>query len=178
MEKIKLEAPSKERKVEALEYRDEFKEHSSKLAGDSGLGKTENYSEWVQQKIDWSNEINVPEEFVPATTYFAIRESDGRIVGMIDLRHCLNDNLRKFWMGHIGYSVRPTERKKGYATEMLRLALEEYKKNGVDVVVVGCDEDNIGSKKAILKCGGELMDRSMRDGKMHLGFEIKLGDKE
>jgi len=176
MDKIILEIPSDKRECEALEYRKDFKDVNSSLAGDSGLGDSENYKEWVRQKQDWSKELNLPDGFVPATTYFVIREVDDRIVGMIDLRHHLNDYLKDRWMGHIGYAVRPGERRKGYATEMLRLALKEYKKRGIYSVIVGCDEDNIGSKKIILKCGGKLVDRSEYGGKMHLGFEIELGD--
>jgi predicted acetyltransferase len=175
MGKLRLELPSLERKDGALEYREEFSEEGREMSGDGGLGKAESYDEWVQQKEDWHNETNVPNEFVPSSTYFAIRESDDSIVGMIDLRHSLNDYLKKSWNGHIGYAVRKTERRKGYAAEMLKLALKEYKKMGINSVIVGCDEDNIGSKKTILKCGGELLNRSMQEDGMHLGFEIKLG---
>jgi predicted acetyltransferase len=178
MGRIRLELPSKAREAEAMEYKAEFKENGSEMHGDGGMGKAENYEEWVQQKEDWHNEINVPSELVPSTTYFVIRDDDDRIVGMIDLRHSLNDYLKKSWNGHIGYAIRSTERRKGYATEMLKLALKEYEKMDVDSVIVGCDEKNVGSKKTILRCGGELMDRSVIGGEMHLGFEIKLGDKK
>ena len=175
---IKLEFPNEKRKKDAMNFITEFKEVDSNLAGDGWLSSAKNYDEWVQQKKDWHNEINVPGELVPSSTYFAIRESDDMIVGMVDLRHCLNEYLKKTWNGHIGYSVRPTERRKGYATEILRLALKEYEGKDIDSVVLGCYEDNIGSKKTILNCGGEMLDRSEQDGKMHLGFKIKLGGKK
>ena len=181
MEKIKLELPSKRREKDALGYRTEFRECDSGMGGMGGTGgldKAEDYREWVQQRENSHSEISFPDGFVPASTYFAVRESDDRIVGMIDLRHYLNDFLKKSWNGHIGYSVRPTERRKGYATEMLKLALKEYEKKGTDYIIVGCDENNIGSKKTILKCGGKLVDKSIQNGKMHLGFEIKLRDSK
>jgi len=172
---IKLELPTAGREQDALGYRDEFREHDSELNGDGGLGKAEDYGNWVQEKLDWHKGLNVPEKFVPSSTYFAVRGSDDRVVGMIDLRHRLNEYLTKSWNGHIGYSVRPTERKKGYATEMLRLALEECVGRGISPVIVGCDADNIGSKKTILKHGGVLKHESVQDDKPHLGFEINLG---
>ncbi len=173
---IKLEFPSEKREKDAMKFIAELIGDGSGTDGDSGLNKAENYGDWIQQKKDCHNDINVPKEHVPATAYFAIREEDDKIVGMVDLRHYLNDYLKESWNGHVGYSVRPTERRKGYATGMLKLALEECKGRGINSVVVGCDEDNIGSKKTILNCGGEFMDRSMQDGKMHLGFKIKLGE--
>ena len=178
MMEIRLELPSKEREEEALGYKKEFEKSEENLSGDGGLGTAEDYEAWVQRRKDSHNKISFPDGFVPASTYFVIRESDDRMIGMIDLRHYLNDWLKETWNGHIGYSVSPSERRKGYATEMLRLALKEYEKMGVDSVIVGCDEDNIGSKKTILKCGGKLVNESMQDGKAHLGFEIKLGGND
>ncbi len=79
MEKIRLELPSKEREKEALEYKAEFKENDSELHGDGGMEKAEDYNRWVQSRKDSHNEISFPEGFVPASTYFAVRESDNRI---------------------------------------------------------------------------------------------------
>ncbi len=126
-------------------------------------------------KKDWHDELNVPDELVPSTTYFAVREDDNKIIGMVDIRHYLNDNLKESWNGHIGYSVRPDERRKGYATETLKLALKECEKRGLGSVILGCLEKNIGSKKTILNCGGEIKDESKHNDEIHLGFEIKLG---
>lgn len=72
---------------------------------------------------------------------------------MIQIRHCFNEFLEKY-AGHIGYSVCPTERRKGYATQMLRLALPECKALGLDRVLISCVEGNEGSKRTILRNGG------------------------
>ena len=82
-----------------------------------------------------------------------MRESDSKVVGVIQIRHCFNEFLEKY-AGHIGYSVCPTERRKGYATQMLRLALPACKALGLDRVLISCVEGNEGSKRTILRNGG------------------------
>ena len=77
------------------------------------------------------------------------------MVGIIDIRHRLNDYLLKFG-GNIGYSVRKSERRKGYAKTMLALGLEECRKLGLEKVLITCDKENIASAKTILACGGVL----------------------
>lgn len=94
---------------------------------------------------------NNPNTSVPATTYFAFYEN--RIVGNIQIRHYLNDYLLSTY-GHIGYGVRPSERRKGCATQMLALALDKYREIGVDRVLLSCDKNNIGSIKTVLKNNG------------------------
>lgn len=92
---------------------------------------------------------------VPANTFFLIREDDNKIIGMIDIRYELNDYLRNFG-GHIGYSIRPTERKKGYNKINLYLVLLEAKKYGLDKVLLTCADYNEGSRKTIKSFDGEF----------------------
>ena len=80
-------------------------------------------------------------------------KTDSRLVGMIDLRHRLNDFLAEYG-GHIGYSVHPAYRRKGYATQMLALVLEKARKRGLNRVLVTCNEDNEASRRTILRNGG------------------------
>jgi predicted acetyltransferase len=77
------------------------------------------------------------------------------ILGSVNIRHCLNEDLL-FRGGHIGYGIRPTQRKKGYATLMLGLALEKCREMGLKKVLVTCNQDNIGSAKTIRNNGGIL----------------------
>jgi len=93
------------------------------------------------------------EEKVHARTYFFVRESDNRIFGMINIRTALNERLRKFG-GHIGYSVRPSERRKGYAKQMLRECLEYCKEINLEKVLLTCIDSNEGSRKTILRNNG------------------------
>ena len=95
---------------------------------------------------------------VPSSTFFLLDIDRNRLLGAISIRHYLNDKLINNGGGHIGDGIRPTERRKGYATEMIRLALIECKKLGINKVMMGCDKNNIGSKKSIIKNGG-ILDR-------------------
>jgi predicted acetyltransferase len=90
---------------------------------------------------------------VPATQFIFVREDDEKIVGMLQIRHFLNDYLEKYG-GHIGYSVAPSERRKGYASGMLKCALPECRKLGMEKVLITCIDNNIGSRKTILANGG------------------------
>ena len=159
MEKLYFELPTIERKQEALDYLNEHVDYSSALNGTGGLndcldGLT--YEEWLDDVIKkQDDEYAKSKNKVPATTFFTIRESDNKIVGMVNLRHYLNDYLKNFG-GHIGYGIRPTERRKGYAKIQLYMALIEAQKLGIDKVMVDCVNTNIGSEKTILALGGEF----------------------
>lgn len=97
-----------------------------------------------------------PAGLVPATEYLALDEHE-RLVGMTNLRHHLNDYLLTYG-GHIGYSVRPSERQNGYATQMLRLTLEQARARGIGKVRICCDHYNVASAKTIRANGGVLED--------------------
>jgi predicted acetyltransferase len=84
-----------------------------------------------------------------------MRVSDSRLVEMIDIRYVLTDFLRQYG-GNIGYSVRLSERWRGYATEMLRLLLAVLARTSLERVLLCCDPANVASKKVIENCGGEL----------------------
>ena len=83
---------------------------------------------------------------VATTTWFALDEERNVIVGAVNLRHYLNEQLLLDG-GHIGDGIRPSERRKGYATEMIRLALEKCRQLGIYRVLMVCDKDNTGSAR-------------------------------
>lgn len=84
---------------------------------------------------------------------FAVREFDKKIVGIVDLRYQLNEFLKNF--GHCGYSVRPTERNKGYATEILAQICQKAKIYGLEQLQLSVEKSNIPSIRTILKNGGQ-----------------------
>ncbi|MDR7856775.1 GNAT family N-acetyltransferase [Tissierella sp.] len=152
---VKLIAPSKEYEKEAFEYIQEFLDYNSEINGTGGLDRYDNYDDWllkIERDIDFNN---IPEGRVPANTYFLVRISDNKIIGMINIRHKLNEFLLNEG-GHIGYSVRPTERKKGYATLMLKLALQRCRELNLDKVLITCDKVNVPSAKVIHRNNGIL----------------------
>jgi len=156
---MELIFPTIEWKQAALEYRQEFFDAGVKdIDGDGGLDYAETYEGWLAQLQD--NLTRVDDKRVPSTTYFGVVNS--RIVGTVDIRHKLNDYLQKFG-GHIGYGVRPSERRKGYATKMLSHALEECRKLGLEKVLLTCDKGNEASAKTITKNGGILENELVQD---------------
>ena len=91
---------------------------------------------------------------VPSTSYLAVHTTDDRVVGIIDLRHHIDHPILGTWGGHCGYTVRPSERRKGYAKEMLRLNIQNALSKGIHKMLVTCQESNPASEKAILINGG------------------------
>lgn len=169
MEKFYLEKPSLERKEEALEYiREILDNNKSETDGTNKLKHyIDNYEEWLE-KLENDEKIIPSEESVPSKTYFFIRESDNRIIGMTHIRLTLNKMLADIG-GHVGYSVRPSERKKGYNKIQLYLALLECQKNDLDIIMLDCLKDNIGSSKTITSLGGYLVkeeEKNLHDEKV------------
>jgi predicted acetyltransferase len=109
---------------------------------------------------------------VPSTQYFLVDESGG-ILGAIAFRHTLNGKLLEHG-GHIGYGVRPSERRRGYGNLMLSLLLEKIGTRGCDKVLLTCDDDNTGSYRIIEKNGGALENKVVFEGKLSRRYWIDL----
>lgn len=132
------------------------RDYADQFAGCMGLRECGSAKEWIAL-CDLRKRAETCEQAgttVPSTTYFAILESDGRLVGVIDLRHHIDHPILGTWGGHCGYTVRPSERGKGYAKEMLRLNIQNAKRMGIPKLLVVCDETNAASEKTILANGG------------------------
>ena len=111
---------------------------------------------------------------VPDSTLFLLDEDRNIFLGAVNIRHYLNDYLLKY-SGHIGDGIRPSERRKGYGTEMIRLTLIECKKMGIKEVLMICDKSNIASAKVIIKNGGILENEFINEnGKIEQRYWIKL----
>lgn len=149
---MRLVFPTIAHKQAALDYRQEhFDDGVTAIDGDGGLDDANTYEDWlVRINDDLTRDDG---RLVPATVYFAV--VDGEIVGMLQIRHKLNAHLMQNG-GHIGYGVRPSRRRRGYATKMLALALDKAHELGIDKALITCDKANTASAKTILSNGGVL----------------------
>ena len=173
MEKIILVKPDLSYADEIIKYKEESLKENPLINGAAGLNNFSSIEDWLEELKKRSSEATVPEGLVPSSTYLGVREKDNYIVGMIDIRHYLNEYLTQAG-GHIGYGVRKTERNKGYAKQMLKLALEKCKELKIKRVLITCDEDNIASEKVILSANAKLEDIRNVDGENKKRFWIDL----
>ena len=159
MEKFYFERPSIERKNEIIEYLDEFVKYGSDINGSGSLDKIyDGYT--FEQALDRCLKME-DEEYAKSVgrcqgkTFLLIRESDNKIVGTINVRWNLSEEMLQFG-GHIGYGIRPSERRKGYNKINLYLGMIEAKKVGLEKVMLDCDVNNLGSDKTLKALGGKL----------------------
>lgn len=152
---MKFVFPCMEYEEQAKDYIKEF--DGSHIHGTGALDrylKEFSYDKWVKKVRDDIDIANVSKDWVPSLTYYYVNDSN-RIVGMINIRLGLNDFLLKEG-GHIGYSIRPTERRKRYGTSMLREALVFCKRIGLNRILITCDKVNLASAGVAKNCGGRL----------------------
>ena len=173
MDKIILVKPDLSYADEIIKYKEESLVESPIINGSAGLDRLSSIEDWLEELNKRSCEDTVPKGLVPSSTYLGVREKDNYIVGMIDIRHYLNEYLTQVG-GNIGYSVRKTERNKGYAKQMLKLALEKCKELKIKKVLITCDEDNIASEKVILSANAKFEDIRCIDDENKKRFWIEL----
>lgn len=175
-DKIILVKPTKEYEKQAIEYKKEhFENGENVIHACSRWDKMDDYDEWIKLVQKNSNKETVDKNWTVDSDFFGIRELDGKIVGMIDIRHELNSDYLRNYAGNIGYGVRPSERRKGYATQMLTKALEYCKDViGLDKVMIGCYKDNEPSRKTIINAGGVLEKEYEKDVETVQIYWIKL----
>ncbi|MBQ4579333.1 MAG: GNAT family N-acetyltransferase [Clostridia bacterium] len=173
MDNLILISPNETMYDEIAAYRNAMQKAGSSMDGTSGLNNYENPAEWLAHVRALQKEETCPPHLVTATLFVCVRQIDDRIVGMIDVRHRLNEFLAEYG-GHIGYSVRPEERRKGYAKHMLSLALQEARKLSIPRVLITCDEDNIASARTIEANGGTFERLANLDGEILRRYWIEL----
>lgn len=152
-EELLLQRPSEDYAAQIMEYRQEFLDAGESMDGCGSLRQTEDALEYIKSCRDKEDPATVPAHLVPATQFFLTRKKDNKLIGMIQVRHYFNEYLEKY-AGHIGYSVRPSERRKGYAKAMLAMVLPYCRELGITRVLVSCVDGNLGSERTILANGG------------------------
>ena len=148
MDSLQLVIPKKEHETAVMDFREEFLKAKEKISGSVGLEQAENYEDWLGHKY-------IPHYGSVDKAVFLAFDSVGKLVGISDIRLGTNDFIQTF-AGQIGYSVRPSQRKRGYASEILKLTLIEAAKCGFSKILITCNEPNIASAKVIEKNGGVL----------------------
>ena len=150
-EALRLVRPDESWLEEVRAYRAEFLAADSSMDGAGPLRRFEDPADWLEMVRLYEDPAAVPEGKVPATELLCVR--GGQILGMLQIRHRLNAYLEQY-AGHIGYSVRPSERRKGVAKRMLALALPFCRQLGLQRVMIACQPWNEGSRRTILANGG------------------------
>ncbi len=150
---IRLIKPEKKHKEEAIAFRQEFFDNGEKtINGSELLDKIDSYDEWMEFIGRNSSSETVSPGWVVSEIYFAVDEGE-RIAGIIDLRHELSGILKD--AGHCGYSVRPSERNKGYATEMLSQIIQRAGQLGINTFQLAAERSNEASVRIIKNAGGK-----------------------
>lgn len=149
---LQLVSPSFHLKEEYLSFYTEWEKSGEKKIPWVIEQNPHPFEQMVQFLQDHAEGKNLPENWVADSTYWLIDETN-RVLGVVNIRHSLSEFLLNSG-GHIGYGIRPSERRKGYATKLLALSLQKAKELGIDQALVVCDEDNAGSFQTIIKNGG------------------------
>lgn len=153
---MELRRPTIVDKKAVIDMMEEFEKYQS--LHDGGFWDTENfvYEEWLETNMQKEMGINLPENRVPSIQFVSF-DDVGRALGFLNLRLRLNEGLLNY-AGHIGYSIRPSERVKGYAKETLRQGLQVAKEKNIKRTLVTCSVNNPASRAVILANGGLLED--------------------
>lgn len=169
---VKLVKPKVELEHEYHDMINEWKSKEDKLVPWVLGYEASDFPALIERLENSSKGIGLKDDMVPHSTYWLVNE-ENRILGAVNIRHRLNDKLLR-GAGHIGYGIRPSERRKGYASEALHQALEIVKDFGVDRALVVCHKTNIGSARTIQKNGGILENEVEIDGEIFQRYWIDI----
>jgi len=132
----------------------------------------DNFEDWLEY-VQSIEKDKLSRNNIHESTFFSLRKCDKKIIGSIQLRHTLTDELKEHG-GHIGYGIRPSERKKGYGKQQLLLVLDIAKQMKIHKVMITCDKNNTASSCTAISCGGLLSDENLYKEKMQQIYWIDL----
>lgn len=151
--------PSMEYASQIEQYKQEFQRSKDTIDGSSFLEHMPSIEQWLNLLELFRSKATVPENYALSETWLVIRQTDDCLVGMSNLRFELSNAYLKNFGGHIGYSVRPSERKKGYGKIILNETLKQAKTREIDTVLVTCNDINYASAKIIEANQGVLAEK-------------------
>lgn len=169
-----LKRPEEVSKEAYMDYINEWQESGERFIPSACGLRDMTYETWLRENI--LSRTMVKEGLVPATSFFLVDEAD-YIYGMVDIRHKLNEHLKKDG-GHIGYGVRPSVRRNGCAQLILSFALEKCAWMGIKQALVTCDETNVGSARTIETNGGVLENTIDTDNVRIRRYWIKTNERD
>lgn len=169
---IELKRATPEMRIYIYDFIDEWIKNGEEVVPASVRLAYYDFDTWLKNTLALEKRETCPPNLVPAYTYFMFMGND-RILGAINIRHCLNDYLFNYG-GHIGYGIRPSERRKGYGTLILSMAIPIVKELGINKILVTCNKKNIASAKVILKNGGVLENEVFEDGEITQRYWIEV----
>ncbi|SCY56852.1 GNAT family N-acetyltransferase [Alkaliphilus peptidifermentans] len=169
---LELQRASIEMEEKYYEFINEWKTNEEEIIPYAARLLDMDYKAWLDYTYKIENKDTCPSHLVPAHTYFLI-DDNKRIIGAINIRHCLNDYLFNYG-GHIGYGIRPSERRKGYASMILSMALPIAKELGINRILVTCNKNNVASAKTIINNGGVLENEVQEEGEITQRYWIEV----
>ena len=150
---VELIKPDLNLTAEFNQFYHECLETDGMVHGDGGFSNFTTFSDWLNHLKLMESETSVPSGYVPAFTYLLYNYIHEEIMGIVNIRTRLNDNLLKRG-GNIGYSIRPKYRHKGNGKMMLRMALDKCRALALSKVLITCDKTNLASQQLIKSCRG------------------------
>ncbi len=169
---FKLVKPTLSMEKEYVDYITEWEATEEKIVPNAAKRDSMSFKELINKWKEYESESIYEKGLVPSSIYFLMDEYK-IIYGVIDIRHELNDYLLRYG-GHIGYGIRPSQRRKGYASQMLTLALPIVKELGISKALITCDKNNTGSAKTIMNNGGILENEVINGDEITQRYWIEL----